>query len=219
MIFVETLTVVNRIAAFLLWRVHRHLRGLAHISAGCLILAVAFVLQGVRLPVPIIIANTAIVLAIAIVTEGMLVLAGGRSLRWLAPVLTVFTLLLWTLMLWLAPENVPLRVTAASLIYAGLYSRLLWGTLRYGGRFSAARSCMTISLAIHICVLIARMVAALVHPDPNFVFSPVIQPWFMLEGAVIMNLTFLLYDDHGRHLSGCGFAGTDPQPDGRTTDA
>lgn len=190
LVFVETLTVVNSIAAFLLWRVHRHLRGLAHVSAGCLILAVAFVLMGVRTPMTIVIANTAMVVAIAIVTEGMLVLAGGRPLRWLVPVLAVFTPLLWTLMLWLAPENVPLRVTAASLIYAGLYCRLLWGTLRYGGRFSAARTCMTISLWIHIGVLMARMVAALVHPDPNFVFSPMIQPWFMLEGAVMMNLTF-----------------------------
>lgn len=190
LIFVVTLAVANSIAAFLLWRVHRNLRGLAQVSVGYLILAVGFVLLGVRVPMVIIIANTAMVVAIAIVTEGMLVLAGGRPLRWLAPVLAVLTPLLWALMLWLAPEDVSIRVAAASLIYAALYGRLLWGTLRYGGRFSAARSCMTISLSIHICVLMARMVTALVHPDPNFVFSAAVQPWFMLEGAVMMNLTF-----------------------------
>ncbi|MBP7335500.1 sensor histidine kinase KdpD [Niveispirillum sp.] len=190
LIFVEILTIVNSIAAFLLWRVHRQLRGLASVSVGCLILAVAFILHGVRTPVAITIANTAMVLAIGMVAEGMLVLAGGRPLRWLVPALAVFTLLLWTAMLWLVPDNVPLRVAVASLIYIGFYLRLLWSGMRHAGRFSAARTCMVVSLWTHIGVLVARMVAALVHPDPNFVFSPAVLPWFMLEGVVVMNLTF-----------------------------
>lgn len=190
LVFVETLTLVNSIAAFLLWRVHRHLRGLASVSVGCLVLALGFPLLGLRTPPTIVIANTLMVVAIALVTEGMLVLAGGRALRWLTPALAGFTSALWIMMLWLTPDNVPLRVAVASLIYAGLYSRLLWGTLRYGERFSAARTCMTISLWIHIGVLLARTMAALFHTDPDFVFSPAVQPWFLLESTVLMNLTF-----------------------------
>ena len=105
LIFVEVLTVTNSITAFLLWRARPGLRGLAQISAGCLLLAVAFALMTVRLPVVIVIANIATTAAIAAATEGMVILAGGRPMRLLLPGMTALTAVLWIAMMGLLPEE------------------------------------------------------------------------------------------------------------------
>ncbi|MDE1145098.1 MAG: HAMP domain-containing sensor histidine kinase [Azospirillaceae bacterium] len=190
MVFVEVLTAVNCIAAFVLWRAYRDLHGLVAISAGCLALTAGFALMLFRGAHLITASNAALVLAIGLVTDGMVVLAGGRARRRLVIALTAFVVMLWELLLWLDPGNTPIRVVAATLIYIGFYLRLLIEVIRNRSQVSSARTCLIITLVLHIAVLIARMAAALLHPDPSFVFSPYVLPWFQLEGAVVMTLTF-----------------------------
>lgn len=191
LVFVEVLTVVNCIATFLLWRAHPKLRGLAEVSISCLTLTLAFGLMAFRTPHMITLSNAATVFSIAMVTEGMTVLAGRPPTRRLVySALTIFTAVLWELLQWLSPDNVPVRVVAATIIYVGLYGRVVYEAFRNGRRFGAARICLLASLLIHIAVLIARMTAALLHPDPNFVFSPTILPWFILENSVVMTTIF-----------------------------
>ncbi|MEA1648429.1 hypothetical protein UAJ10_05310 [Nitrospirillum sp. BR 11164] len=172
MVFVEVLTAVNCIAAFVLWRAYRDLHGLIAISTGCLALTAGFALMLFRGPHVVTASNAALVLAIGLVTDGMVVLAGGTSRRGLVLGLTAFTAALWELMLWMAPGDVPSRVVAATLIYIGFYARLLVEVIRNRSQVNSARICLIVTLVLHITVLVARMVAAQLEPDPSFVFSP-----------------------------------------------
>jgi signal transduction histidine kinase len=190
LVFVEALAVVNCITTFLLWRAYGHLRGLAEISVSCLTLTLTFGLMAFRTPHMVTLSNVATVFSIGMVTEGMTVLAGRPPRRRLVYALTAFTAVLWEILQWQVPDSVPIRVVAATVIYVGLYGRVVYEAFCNGRRFGAARICVLASLLIHIAVLIARMTAALLHPDPNFVFSPAILPWFMLENAVVMTTIF-----------------------------
>ncbi|WP_096704799.1 HAMP domain-containing sensor histidine kinase [Magnetospirillum sp. 15-1] len=190
LVFVEVLTVVNCVTTFLLWRANPKLRGLAEVSISCLALTLTFGLMAFRTPHIITVSNAVTVFAIAMVTEGMTVLAGRPPMRWLVYALTVFTAVLWEFLQWQSPDDAPIRVVAATIIYVGLYGRVVYEAFRNGRRFGAARVCLIASLLIHIAVLIARMTVALLHPDPNFVFSPMVLPWFMLENSVVMTTVF-----------------------------
>lgn len=190
LVFIEALTVTNSITAFLLWRARPGLPGLAQLSAGCLLMALGFALLTVRLPPVIVIANVIMTAAIAAATEGLVMLTGGRPRPRLLPVLTALTAVLWTAMLWLVPDATGLRVAVASALYGGLYARLLWQVVQNGQRFGVARTCLTVSLSCHLAVLAGRAGAALLHPDPDFTFAPLPLSLFLLEGAVMMTLTF-----------------------------
>ncbi|MDZ5646006.1 HAMP domain-containing sensor histidine kinase [Nitrospirillum sp. BR 11828] len=190
MVFVGVLTASNCIAAFLMWRAYRQLHGLASVSAGCLALTTAFALMVVRDPHLITAGNAAMTLAIGLVTDGMVALLGGRPRRDWVLGATVFTVLFWELVQWGAPDSTLVRVAVATVVYIGFYARLLVEVIRSSAQIRGARICLILTLVGHMAVLVGRMAVALVDPDPFFVFSPRFLPWFQLEGAVVMMLTF-----------------------------
>ncbi|TWB34614.1 sensor histidine kinase [Nitrospirillum pindoramense] len=190
MVFVGVLTASNCIAAFLMWRAYRELHGLASVSAGCLALTAAFALMVFRDPHLITAGNTAMTLAIGLVTDGMVELLGGRSRRGWVLGMTVFTALFWELVQWGDGDSTLIRVLVATVIYVGFYSRPLVEAIGSRDQISGARTCLILTLIGHMAVLVARAMAAVVNPDPSFVLSPRFLPWFQLEGAVVMMLTF-----------------------------
>lgn len=190
LVFVEALTIANCVTIFLLWRAHPKLRGLAEVSISCLMLTLSFGLMAFRTPHIITVSNATMVLSIAMVTEGITILAGRPPMRWLVSALTIVTVVLWEFLQWHSADNLPIRVVAATIIYVGLYGRVIYEAIHNGRRFGAARFFLTASLLIHIAVLIVRMMMAVLHPDPNFVFSPMVLPWFMLENSVVMTAVF-----------------------------
>lgn len=190
LVFVEVLTTVNCIAAFLLWKAYGHLHGLAEVSVGCLSLTLAFLFMAFRTPHMITASNVALIFAVAMATEGIAVFIGKPSMRWLVYALTAFTAVLWEILLFIVPAQITLRVVVMTVMLVAMYVRLAWVALHNGRKFGIARLCLLVCLFLHIAVLLARMTVSLVSTDQNFIFSQAFQPWFLLESAVVMTLFF-----------------------------
>lgn len=188
-LFVQVLSILNCTTTFLLWRAHRQLRGLAEISIGSFALAAAFIFLAVRTPHMITIGNTALFFAVAMVTEGITVFVGSPSLRWIILALTAFVVLFWEVIQIVDPANVVIRVVVMTLMLIAIYAWTVWVAVRHDRQFGITRSWLIGAMLVHIAVLLARMALSLLNVDPNFVLSSAIQPWFLLENAVVMTIS------------------------------
>lgn len=187
-IFMVALSIVINIITFLLWRVHRNLRGLAEISIGCFALAVAFIFLVVRTPHMITIGNMTLFFAAAMVAEGIAVFVGSPSLRKMVLTLTAFVALFWEIIQIIDPANVTIRVVVMDFLLIITSTWTVWVVVRHDRQFGITYSWLLGTLLVHVVVLLARMALSVLSRDPNFVLSSAIQPWFLLECAMVMTI-------------------------------
>lgn len=188
--------VIQAVGWVMLYRGLRHLPGMRNIMLGSVAAALGTVLHPLREVLPpfpaIWLANLLIMVGHAVVMVGMAQLTSRPQLRWLAWGMSLFTALVWPLMLGLVPDNISIRITAwafivgvictatgINLIWAkGLPRPLLW-------------SMVGLDLGHGILSLLRALEAILVPPRDYYLSAdPVHTAWF-LEIILYATLHFI----------------------------
>ncbi len=185
LIFLLSVSTINGLTALLLWKVHKGLNGLGILATSYLLTILTFATLIDRSVQGIVLHNVLAVAAEATMAEGALAFMGRRANYRLILGVSALTAVLWEIMLAVAPDNLKLRIVAITIISVLIFGRGVVLMRMRKRRLDVAEIMVFGALSIHIVALITRMLVTVLHPDPNYGWSPEVMSWFFLELTLI----------------------------------
>lgn len=178
------------VTALLLWKSQANLPSMGKIAAGYLLAPIAFASMTGHGPHVITVQNALVMLSQCLIADGMMAFFGRRVTPWPTTGLVAFTALFWYAVQEWDPNQVQIRVVAATALLTFVSGRVVLAILRSDNTVGIARNFVLAYLCFHMAVLVARAVVSLVHPDPRFVLSDQMKPLFFLEFTILHTLFF-----------------------------
>lgn len=185
--YLVAVTAASGITALVLWRRHPQLKGLGLVALGSLATGPTFATLMVRNSHANTLHNVLATAAEVAVTEGMLVFLGRRANPRFALGMVAAAAVIWELILAFSSNFYVTRIVAATTLGVLIFGRgiVLMRKLHPQRPLDAAEVLLLGTLVVHVSVLTARMMAALIHPVPGYIHTPIFQGWFFLELIVV----------------------------------
>lgn len=190
LVFMLCITTANSFIAFLLYKTQRNVPGLWMIATGHLILTLSLFLIGATNPHLISLHNTLALPGQCLIAIGITTFFGQRPRLWIPLVMAVFTLVSWEIILWVAPDQIKIRVAVATILLVLPFLDALRAIRHSDNVAPVARNFMVSCLILHVLVLLGRCALSLSHPDQNYVLSDPMRSIFFLEVTVLNTLFF-----------------------------